>query len=84
MVLGVHKLTFKQKMYTEMENIHHPCYPPQEQLTNKKQGVTRNPREMSRKLKASLAVANKNAHESTIRRSLNNNHVQGGVAQIVV
>uniref|UniRef100_A0AAR2LFJ0 Transposase Tc1-like domain-containing protein n=1 Tax=Pygocentrus nattereri TaxID=42514 RepID=A0AAR2LFJ0_PYGNA len=43
--------------------------------------VTKDPRVTSKQLKASLTLANVNVHESTIRRTLNNNGVHGRVAR---
>uniref|UniRef100_A0A8C4TBF5 Transposase n=1 Tax=Erpetoichthys calabaricus TaxID=27687 RepID=A0A8C4TBF5_ERPCA len=43
--------------------------------------VTKDPRVTSKQLKASLTLANVHVHESTIRRTLNNNGVHGRVAR---
>ena len=47
----------------------------------KSKEVTRDPRVMSRKLKASLGVVTVNVHEFTIRRTLNINGVHGRVTK---
>ncbi|MBN3293577.1 TCB1 transposase, partial [Polypterus senegalus] len=43
--------------------------------------VTKDPRVTSKQLKASLTLANVHVHESTIRRTMNNNGVHGRVAR---
>ena len=47
------------------------------------QDVTKNPWVMSKNLQSSLALANASVHESTIRKTLNDNGVQGKFLLII-